>query len=838
MRKTLYMILLLAASVACSKAPELCGNGEMLLEEGWEITSGTFGRSVPAKVPCTVAGALADAGYFGCDIFVNDNYSRVDKSIFDEEWTYSTSFRVDRKAESYILDFDGISYYADIFLNGRQLASSDTAKGVFIKRSFDITSIVKKNNTLEVKVRKAQSGDLNIGFVDWNPHPVDESMGIVRPVRLRACGAVSVEDVYVKPHLDLDGFKSAELEVMVSLTNRSAEEVEAGLSLSIGDGTSCEVPVKLAAGESREITLTSENADNLHIDNPRVWWTWDLGTPEMYSLSLDCKVGDKLSDSRNTSFGIREITSRLVEKDYLQFTLNGRDILIKGAGWTDDIFLRDTEESIERQVQYVKDMNMNCIRFENIWGKDDTPYELCDRYGLLAMVGWSCQWEWESYCGIPEKGRYGCIYTPELEDLAVRYFHDQVIRLHNHPSICAWLTGSDGIPNPELEERYMGIYSKYDYRPYVCSAKELESKFGGKSGTKMAGPYEYVGPEYWYLDTDNGGAFGFNTETCVGASVPQKESLAKMIAADSMWPLSPAWDFHCTTSSSDMHSTGKMQEVVNGNYGGFNSLDDFLMKAYAVDYNGTKAMFEAFRVNVPKTTGIVQWMLNSAWPSMYWQLYDWWGVPTAGYYGVKKACEPVQLIFNQGDRKVYVVNESAADAPVSATCTVYDENSQIAGSFSASLTAAVRRSEAVFDLAGYDGKPHFVALSLEKESGEKVDNFYCLGASGNVHDFEKTDWYVTPISKYADQSFAFPAEKADVSFVVETGKDVLEVTLTNNSQKISYINLLKAKNDAGELVVPAFWSDNFFSLLPGETRKVGCRIPSGCGNVHIELENR
>ena len=152
MRKTLYMILLLAASVACSKAPELCGNGEMLLEDGWEIPSGPFGRSVPAKVPCTVAGALADAGYFGSDIFVNDNYSRVDKSIFDEEWTYSTSFRVDRKAESYILDFDGISYYADIFLNGRQLASSDTTKGVFIKRSFDITSIVKKNNTQNLMV--------------------------------------------------------------------------------------------------------------------------------------------------------------------------------------------------------------------------------------------------------------------------------------------------------------------------------------------------------------------------------------------------------------------------------------------------------------------------------------------------------------------------------------------------------------------------------------------------------------------------------------------------------------------------------------------------------------
>jgi len=838
MKKTLSLIFIASLLLSCTNSPELKGNGELLLNDGWKLTCEKVGKTFTVAVPSTVAGALTEVGYYPANILESDNYKNIDKSIFDETWTYTTTFKVDRSAENYSLVFDGLNYYADIFFNGQQIAASDTTKGVFIKRVYDVTSLIKGNNKIEVKLRKAQTGDLNIGFVDWNPRPLDESMGIVRPVHLRACGALSIDDVYVKPHLDLDGFKSAELEVMVTLHNYSDKDIEATLALALCEDAACDVPVSVPAGETSEIILTSAQAANLHIDNPRVWWTWDLGTPEMYSIDVKCLVGGNLSDENHTDFGIKEITSRLVGKDYRQFTLNGRDILIKGAGWTDDIFLRDTKESIELQVRYVKDMNMNCIRFENIWGKDDTPYDLCDKYGLLAMVGWSCQWEWESYCGIPEKGRYGCIYTPELEDLATRYFHDQVIRLHNHPSIYAWLTGSDGIPNPQLEERYMAIYNRYEYRPYVCSAKELESKFGGKSGTKMEGPYEYVGPEYWYLDTKVGGAFGFNTETCVGASIPQKESILKMIPADSLWPLSSIWDFHCTTSSSDMHATTKMQEVINGNYGGFDSLDDFLMKAYAVDYNGVRAMFEAFRANVPNTTGIVQWMLNSAWPSLYWQVYDWYGVPAAGYYGVKKACEPIQLIFNYKDRKVYAVNETGASAAISASFTIFDENSNIIGSSAANVCVANREPKAVFDLAQFDGKPHFIALSLTKESGEKVDNFYCIAAKDNVHQFDKDKWYVTPISEYADQRFAFAAEKAEVEFTTKAIEEGVEVTLVNKSQKISYINLLKVKNTRGELVIPAFWSDNFFTLLPGETKVVTCKVKGTFESLLIEFENR
>ena len=225
--------------------------------------------------------------------------------------------------------------------------------------------------------------------------------------------------------------------------------------------------------------------------------------------------------SRKVRFGLRDIKGEIDPEGHRLFKLNGRPVLIKSAGWTDDIFMQDTRERTRRQIELVRNMGLNSVRFENIWSKDGYVYDVCDSLGVLTMVGWSCQWEWKGYCGLPEVGRTGCINTPEFEQLAIRYFHDQLIWMRNHPSVISWGTGSDRIPNERLEEGYMKWYNQLEYRPYVVSSKGMSSKFGGPSGMKMEGPYEYVGPEYWYVDTKMGGAYGFNTETGIGMNLPQ-----------------------------------------------------------------------------------------------------------------------------------------------------------------------------------------------------------------------------------------------------------------------------------------------------------------------------
>ena len=830
MKKYSILLILAAAICACTPQSRLENGSDMALEGPWLLSRANGPERCETLAPATVAGALAEAGFFGEDLLEGRNYAAVDKSMFDDTWIWKTSFSgMPAKGQRCELVFDGLNYYADVFLNGTQLASSDTTFGVFRRHAYDVTTLLKKHNELEVRLRRAQSGDLNIGFVDWNPRPLDESMGIVRPVTLRTFGEVSIEDVFVIPELDVNTFASAELEVRVKINNPGTMPVEGSLKLDLEGVGECSIPFTAPVGVNT-LSLTSLQAPMLHLDNPRVWWSWDLGSPEMYSISVKAESNGTVSDCRTVDFGIRKIESRLTEENYRQFTLNGRDILIKGAGWTDDIFLRDTPESIARQVAYVKDMNLNLIRFENIWGKDDTVYELCDREGVLALAGWSCQWEWEDYCGLLEINGYGCINTPETEDLAVDYFRDQVVRLHNHPALIGWLTGSDRIPNPGLEARYLEIYGKEEYRPYVCSAKNLESS-AGWSGTKMEGPYEYVAPDYWYLDKNAGGAFGFNTETGIGANLPQSESLRRMIPEDELWPAGDAWSYHCTASSSAMNSMEMLSSVITAQYGEATGFSDFVRKAHAVDYDGTRAMFEAFRANLPKGTGIVQWMLNSAWPSLYWQLYDWYGVPTAAYYGTKKACEPVQLIFNYADRYVHAVSEYPETLDLKATLQVFDENSRPVRNEMKTIRLGYRSNVP----RSFDGKAHFVALALMTSDGEPVsDNFYCIPARGTEYVWNKTNWYLTPITRHADLSFAFAQEPAELDMTVTPGEGEYAVTLTNKSSVISYMNVLKARDAEGKLIVPAYWSDNFFPLLPGQTKTVTCRTDAK--EVYFKIE--
>ena len=254
-----------------------------------------------------------------------------------------------------------------------------------------------------------------------------------------------------------------------------------------------------------------------------------------------------------------------------------------------------------------------------------------------------------------------------------------------------------------------------------------------------------------------------------------------------------------------------------------------------MDYDATRAMFEAFRVNTPVSTGIVQWMLNSAWPSIYWQLYDYYGVPAAAYYGTKKGCEPIQLIYNYKDYAVYAVNEGKETKDIVATVKVYDAESKLLYEQTRTLPSAYRQTVKAFDLAKFQGASHFIALELADVDGKYIaDNFYCIGAKPNVYNWKDYTWYQTPVVEFTDLKFAFAQPEAEVEMTVTENDGVYTVTLENKSEVISYMNILKAKDAAGNLVVPAYWSDNFFSLLPGQTKTVTCC--AGVKGVKVELD--
>ena len=778
----------------------------------WSMKQEGSSSVYSVKAPCTVAGALNEAGYFGENVLEGLRYKDIDKTVFDKPWVFTTKFGVE-KGLRHVLRFESLGYSADIVLNGKTLATADTTVGPFCVREFDITRIAKASNTLKVTVHKAPAQSLNHGWVDWNPRPADETMGILGPVRLISTPDVMVKDVFVKPIVDVNDFSKAQIETEVTLVNLLDKPVE-GIVKASAEDICFEMPVKLEASETKVLRHTET------VKNPRIWWSAEMGSPELYHMTVS--FGD--SHSRSVRFGIRDISSEITPDGHRQFILNGRKVLVKSAGWADDIFMQDTPESILRQVQMVKDMGLNNIRFENVWGKDDTVYDVCDSLGILTLMGFSCQWEWESYCGLPETRRNGCIEGEPWESMAVRYFHDQLIRLRNHASLIGWLTGSDRAPLPQLEERYMELYNALEYRPYVCSASGVKSPVTGPSGMKMAGPYEYVGPDYWFIDTKRGGAYGFNTETNPGMNIPQKENVERLLGGEKAWPIGPAWDYHCTASSSHMNNTKIEEAAVAGTYGEADSFEDFVKKAHALDYDSTRSMYEAFRCNIGKATGIVNWMLNSAWPSLYWQLYDWYGVPTAGYYGVKHACAPVQLIYNYGDRTVYAVNDAAPEARHSADIVFLGADSRKLIGKTVSFASEERKPVKLEKLPA--GVPGFLSLVLRDASGSVVArNFYCIPAKNGEYAWDKADWWGIPMTGYADLSFVTALPKADVSLETTPVDGGICVKLTNNSEVVSFQNILKAFGADGHLIGGAIWEDNFISLLPGESRTVLCTAP-------------
>ncbi len=824
------------------------------LSQGWliqtSVEAGSRGESISrlgfdtsgwiaASVPATVLATLVENRKYP-DPYTGMNLKAIPREPFTSPWWYRTEFDLSAAdAEKIVLlEFDGMNYTGDIWLNGRQIAAADRAQGAFRRFQYDVSKIIVPGvNVLAVEVVPPKPGDFAIGFVDWNPPAPDRNMGLFRPVRLRLCGGVSLENPLVQTDVNLDTLREARLMVRVEVVNHDDETVRGVLEGSIEE-IHFRREVNLRSHETKTVVFSAEEYPPLHVTDPRLWWPHDMGRPELYSLRLWFVADSQVSGATTVRFGIRAVADYRTPEGHRGFKINGREVLIKGAGWTDDLLLADTPQTIEAELQYVRHMNLNCIRCEGIWGKDSTLYDLCDEYGILMMVGWSCHWEHEQYLGKPVDERYGGVITPEDIELVSRSWRDQLLWLRNHPSIFVWALASDKLPAPELERKYIDIFRTDDpTRPYLASTggvgseqkivcrEELTSEVSGGSGVKMLGPYEYTPPVYWYTDTRRGGAYGFNTETSSGAVVPTLESLKKMILPEHLWPMDEYWDFHCGLN--EFNTLDKYRQAIARRYGETSTVEEFVRKAQTLNYELMRPMFEAFRVNQGRATGVIQWMLNAAWPKMYWQLYDWYLMPTGVFYGAKKACEPQQLVYHYGDQSVYLVMEKVCTArPRRADIRVYDIESRLVLAAHLPLDTQGGTSK-VFALPRFDpiSTTYFLSLRLlDANSVERARNFYWLSTKPDVLDYQAKvePWeYYTPSREYADLTMLnhLPPAQVEVAYDLKANGGEVQVQLTNRSDRIAFlIELLLTKPDRDEPIVPVFWQDNYVSLLPNETR--------------------
>ena len=431
------------------------------------------------EVPSTILGSLVKNGVYK-DPYLGTNLKKIPTEQFKTPWWYRTEFEISENQikKIVLLALDGINYRANIWLNGKLVADENVVYGAYRRFQFNISPHLQiGKNVLAIELIPPKPGDFSIGFVDWNPNPPDNNFGIFRDVYLKFTNGVSIEYPFVESKIK-NRFDVAELTVSAEIVNHTDHTFRGTLKGSI-ENIEFEFVVELLPNENKSVKLSSDEFKQLVIENPKLWWPNNLGNPNLYELKLDLIAEDEILDNSISKFGIRQIEDYINAGGHRGYQINGHEILIKGAGWTDDLLLQDTHDSLRAQIEYVKHMNLNCIRLEGFWGKDQKIYDLCDEYGILIMVGWSCHWEHEQYLGKPIDLRYGGVIELDEIDLVAKSWEDQLLWLRHHPSIFVWTVGSDMVPHPDLERRYVEIFSKYDSsRPYLNSTGGVGSEQG------------------------------------------------------------------------------------------------------------------------------------------------------------------------------------------------------------------------------------------------------------------------------------------------------------------------------------------------------------------------
>ncbi len=848
MKKVILLWMLGAAAlafVACS-GKKGQGYGTQLLDRSWTVQSAdslTAGGAeisrtdftpdhwYAATVPSTVLHCLVSNGVYR-DIYRDDNLKKIPVESFHAPWWYRTTFALQKVTPGVLLKFDGINYRANVWLNGRLVADTTTVVNSFRTFTLDITPfVVQGENVLAVEVVPPRPGDFAIGFVDWNPQAPDRDMGIFRPVYLEQNGGVEVSEPFIVTSLSGDHTR-ATLTASVMVTNRLKQKISGKAILSFG-GKEMSVPVELAAGKSGKVIFDPGDFEELTVEHPDLWWPHTVGTPHLYHASFSFKHSGKVSDKKDVTFGIRTVSSQLTPEGHRLFLVNGRKIQIHGAGWTDRMLLDDTPVSLRKQLAYVKDIGLNAIRLEGFWGNSQTLYDLCDSLGILVMTGWSCHWEWEHYVGKPVDEQYGGILTGAEMALMSEAWKDQIVWLRNHPAIFAWFGASDKVPKPELEKRYFNILKEFDStRVYLASAGS-HTTLAGPTGVKMEGPYAYVPPVYWFSDTLKGGAYGFATEIGPGAQVPPAESIHRMLSEQHWWPIDSMWYFHCGRGK--FGTLDRYMTALQARYGKVAGFDDFEKKAQLLNYELMRPMFEAYSARRFKATGLILWMLNSAWPEMYWQLYDFYLMPNAAYYGAKKALQPYHVVYDYYRKKLYAVNDRMEDKKgCNLRIRVYDVHSAVRFDEKVPVDLRANSSAEVFSLDKVDVPGvHFLDTRLYDAEGTEIDNnFYWISPKRDILDYNDPDtpsWVTTASKQYADftEINSMPAAEVASSVTSEKKDGVtrFQVTLENKSQHIAFfIHASLRDPQTHATILPVLWSDNYVSLLPGETRVLQAEI--------------
>ena len=839
------------------------------LREGWRLRSATQtpegGETIstgayspdgwhPASVPTTVLNALVENGVYP-DPRVGLNSFRIPDSSdeFNEQnslsacshlpdarnpwrdpYWYRTEFTLPQRAARYWLHLDALNYRADVWLNGTLVAGAQEVVGAFSRYRFDITDLAAADgvNCLAVKVHPVDhSGTpdtqleifgrprsfhkemmkdvtyvMSIGYDCMGTVP-DRNMGLCDGVRVTWSGPVTIRDPFVRTSLPLPDTSPAALTVSAELTNASGRAVAGVLRGRIEGEVAFERPVSLAAGETQEVVVA-----DLPVENPRLWWPNNYGAQELYDLTLSFEADGQLSDEQTVTFGIREVTTQMRELDGAhgrRVLVNGQKVFCRG-GYVQPEFMFDWgEDRIEAEVGYLAHANLNMVYFEDTPNPPDAFLDACDRHGIMfGNCFYGCYWM--------QPGTEYPLDTALLSRSTV----DLIKRYRNHPSLVMYMAMNEGETRQDVYEDWRRSIIEHDgtrffipsgsfpdYREDVPEWIRKDTPVGMNDyGPKSYGWQEPSTYYRWVREERN---WMFMIESG-SASLPALESLKRFIpdlgeaAQGAPFPLNATWAHHGANSYYKDYDAALRRLL-----GEPETVEDYVRKGQVVTADQHRAMFEAANHRMwDVTSGFTEWKLTSCWPSIQWQIYDWYLRPTVSYYYIRSACEPLHVQLGPLDSAVTVVNnrrEPAAGLEVDAT--VYDMDMTVRWQGAERIDVGANTFRDVFTVPTVeDLSPiYFVHLCLEGAHGDVISrNLYwlCSGPQPDLRPLEQ-----------------LPPVELNVSHEADGAR--FRVWVENPADDLAFFVHLALRNaDSGEEALPVLWEDNYFCLLPGESRQV------------------
>jgi hypothetical protein len=767
-----------------------------------------------ATVPGTVLTTLVNNRVYPEPLYGENNRPEIiPESLARSSYWYRTEIKVPKsyKGRRVWLNFDGINYVGAVWVNGVQVGA---IHGAFIRGIFDITANVQpgKKAVLAVLVspqpnpgvphehtlRSGMGGNGGVSAIDgptflstlgwdWIPAMRDRDTGIWQKVFLSATGPVVLRNPLVTTDLPLPRTDSTDVGVQAVVRNVTDTAQKGVLKGSI-ENIGFEREVELEPLATQIITFNAKTTPALHMENPRLWWPNGYGAQAMYKLHLSFEMASGVSDQEDVDFGVRKISYSVPGTDTLTISVNGVPVFIRGGDWgLDEAMKRIPRERLEAEIRMHKLANMNLIRNWVGQSTGEDFYELCDKYGILV-------WD-EFFQPNPGDG-------PNPTDIPtyMANVRDKILRFRNHPSIVLWCARNEGFPPPEIDTGLRTLMAELEpTRRYQPSSTD-------GAGVRSHGPYSWRTPREFYTVTDD----YFKTETG-SVSVPTLESIHGMMPQKDWETINDDWAEHdfAKGNSGAQDYPGE----IAGRYGKNANLADFVRKAQLANYEAFRAMYEGRNAQMfHPTTAVITWMSNPAQPSFVWQIYHYDLEPMSSLFAVKSASEMVHIQFNEANGNLQVINnlpEALPDAV--ARVEIYNVDGSLAAEHETRVTA---EGEAVTNL-GLAGFPaalsavHFLKLGLRDAHGRLVStNFYWLGAAEHPDDL--TELNKAPIVTLEAQASSEDAE----------GKRLVTVTLQNPSGHVAVMAHVQLRRKSGERVLPVFYSDNYVSLTPHESRTI------------------